>query len=119
AVWLRRRSKERRRIRLAAFDVNAEAIALSLSMVDDLVPVIEPGSFRVLVGPFGAGKSEIAEAWHLQALDELDDDGPLPVWIHARDVATGGGLDRAVGARVGLSQITSRGVQVVIDGLDE
>jgi hypothetical protein len=119
AVWLRRRSKERRRIRLAAFDVNAEAIALSLSMVDDLVPVIEPGSFRVLVGPFGAGKSEIAEAWHLQALDELGDDGPLPVWIHARDVATGGGLDRAVGARVGLSQITSRGVQVVIDGLDE
>jgi hypothetical protein len=61
AVWLRRRSKERRRIRLAAFDVSTEAVALSLSAVDGLVPVIDPGSFRVLVGPFGAGKSEIAE----------------------------------------------------------
>jgi hypothetical protein len=119
AVWLRLRSKERRRIRLAAFDVSAEAIALSLCAVDGLVPVIAPGSFRVLVGPFGAGKSEIAEAWHLRALDELDDNGPVPVWIYARNVATGGGLDRAIAASVGLGQIASRGVQVVIDGLDE
>jgi hypothetical protein len=119
AVWLRRRSVERRRIRLAAFDVSEEAVALSMSSVYGLVPAVDPGSFRVLVGPFGAGKSEIAEAWHLRAVDELDDDGPVPVWIHARDVATGGGLDRAVGALLGLGQIASRGVKVVIDGLDE
>jgi len=119
AVWLRRRSEERRRIRLAVFDVSAEAVSLSLSAIDGLVPVVPPGSFRVLVGPFGAGKSEIAEAWHQRAVDDLHSDGPMPVWIHARDVATGGGVDRAVGALVGQGQVASRGVQVVIDGLDE
>ena len=119
AAWLRRRSEERRRIRLASFDVDAGAVARSLAAIDGLVPVIGPGSFRVLVGPFGAGKSEIAEAWHMRAVDDLHGDGPVPVWIHARDVATGGGLDRAVGAFVGTGHIASRGVQLAIDGLDE
>lgn len=120
AVWLRRRSAERRRIRLAAFNPEEAAVATSMSAIRDLVPNVLPGSYVSLVGPFGAGKSEIAEEWHLAAISNFSTDAgaPFPLWLHARNVASST-LDESLAAHVAGAQLRSRGVTVVVDGLDE
>ncbi|SEP51266.1 hypothetical protein [Amycolatopsis saalfeldensis] len=120
SVWLWRRSAERRRLRLAAFDVDADLVDAQLSGLRELVPDIHPGSFRVLVGSFGAGKSEIAEEWHRTAISQNSEisNSAVPVWVSARDVATSG-LESSLAQLVGAHRVHSRGTAVVVDGLDE
>jgi hypothetical protein len=120
AVWLYRRSSERRRIRLAAFDVNPSTVEEALQAIGALVPDVPPGSFKALVGSFGAGKSKIAEEWHRSTALRLlnDEQAPFPAWLHARDVVSGG-LEAAIAQHVGAAQLRARGIAVVVDELNE
>lgn len=78
------------------------------------VPV---GCIRVLVAPMGSGKSEIAESWWLEGLDEAERDESvgLPVWLEARQVVERG-LDQVLIEEIGGDPV--RPYRVVIDDLD-
>lgn len=80
---------------------------------------LSPGEMRVLHGPLGTGKSDIAEQWMRSniASAAAEDAAAVPVWIDIDD------LDRAVETRVhdevGLAALEGVGVDLVIDGLDQ
>lgn len=118
AIWLHRRSTERRRIRLDAFELDLTLIEKSLQTSSQLALTIKPGEFKVLVGSFGAGKSEIAEEWHRKKIVELktDEFAAIPIWLHAREVASEC-LETVIRQHAGV--LYRHGVAVVIDGLDE
>ncbi|GAA1719324.1 hypothetical protein GCM10009745_80380 [Kribbella yunnanensis] len=120
AVWLRRRSVERRRLRLAAFGVDTNDVKVALAGITGMLPDVPSGTMRALVGAFGAGKSEIAEAWHLQTIDDFaaSDSVPVPLWLHAREIGTGA-VDEIIARQIGAPLLRERGVSAVIDGLDE
>lgn len=83
------------------------------------VAALTPGSLLVLVGELGAGKSEIAEAWHREGIRAAaDGQSPFPIWLSATAVA-GRLLNELVEAQAGdPGLITSRGCDLVIDELD-
>jgi hypothetical protein len=80
---------------------------------------LRPGEIRVLHGPLGAGKSDIAEQWLRSNIAAAagETDSAVPVWIDIDD------LDRALEARVleevGLAALERVGVDLVVDGLDQ
>jgi hypothetical protein len=80
---------------------------------------LAPGCLLVLVGELGAGKSEIAEAWHREAIAAATDgQSPFPVWLSA-GAAAGRTFDELVAAQAGGQGIVaSRGCDIVIDELD-
>ncbi len=81
--------------------------------------VLDRGLLRILHGPLGSGKSEVAEQWHRAAIERAveDPDAAVPVWIAIDELNSG--LESHVLAEVGLSVLGGRGVDVVVDGLDE
>ena len=119
AAALLRRSTARRAVRLQAFEIQESALSAYFDRIVALtVPV---GQVRVLLGDFGSGKSEVAEAWHRSAIElsRSDSDAPpFPVWLRARDLA-GQTLEDAVDRQVGSTWRQGRGARIVIDGLDE
>lgn len=121
SLYLKRRSWERRAIRLEAVGVLGDARHAVIDVLSPALPEIPAGAVRVVLGPFGAGKTEIAEAWHIRCVDELlvTADCPMPVWLHARDL-TGKNVERAVVDSLGSEELFHRrGASVVIDGVDE
>ena len=90
------------------------AWATGLQAIGITVPA---GSVRVLVGPMGSGKSEIAEAWWRDGLYEAerDESVEVPVWIEARQ-ATVRGLEGAVTDALGRDP--SCPCRVVLDDVD-
>lgn len=119
AIWLRRRSAERTRRRFAAFNVEEEALGFFIAASFTHVPVVDQGTVRALVGPFGAGKSALAEEWHRRAIDAFGASGPVPIWLAARDAAAAGGFDQAASQFPGVASLLARGAAIVVDGLDE
>lgn len=81
--------------------------------------VLDRGLLRILHGPLGSGKSEVAEQWHRDAIElaAQDPDAAVPVWIAIDELNSG--LESHVLAEVGLNVLGQRGVDVVVDGLDE
>jgi hypothetical protein len=79
----------------------------------------ECGELRILHGPLGSGKSDIAEEWHRSTLRRVtaESGAAVPVWITIDDL--GSALEPHVLAEVGLSVLRDRGVDAVVDGLDE
>jgi SEFIR domain len=79
----------------------------------------ECGQTRILHGPLGSGKSDIAEEWHRAGIRRASSDpaAAVPVWITIDDLASA--LEPHVLAEVGLAVLRDRGVDVVVDGLDE
>ncbi|WP_131822877.1 SEFIR domain-containing protein, partial [Mycobacteroides chelonae] len=79
----------------------------------------ECGQMRVLHGPLGSGKSDIAEEWHRAGIRRASSDpgAGVPVWITIDDLASA--LEPHVLREVGLAVLRDRGVDVVVDGLDE
>lgn len=80
---------------------------------------MDRGLLRILHGPLGSGKSEVAEQWYRASVERAaaDPDAAVPVWIAIDELASG--LESHVLAEVGLSVLGGRGVDVVVDGLDE
>lgn len=81
ALVLKRKSWERRRVRLRAFDIADNLHDAVLRIDPNRIPEIGPAALNILVGPFGAGKSEIAEAWHMQRILEFESasDARMPI----------------------------------------
>jgi len=111
------RSVSRREVRLQAFVITESQLSVYFEAIE--VPLVPSGGVLVLLGDFGSGKSEIAEAWHRAAIADLMDreDAPQPAWLSARDV--GQGLQDALTQQVGTGWSQGRGAYVVVDGLDE
>lgn len=109
-------SAARRRRRLASLDITEAQVAEALSVLDSHLPVVPSGKLRILVGAFGSGKSELAEAWFRQrATDYINGvSATVPVWLHASDMDRRS-LDELLRQYVGLDQPCA----IVVDGLDE
>ncbi|MGW5388510.1 hypothetical protein [Nocardia sp. NPDC003963] len=77
------------------------------------------GMFKVLAGPLGAGKSEIAETWLQLSIIRADADtsAPVPLWAAARQLPNS--IEAYVLDQVGEAALDSCGVDFVIDGVDE
>lgn len=121
---LRLESELRSRRRLSAAGLHDEHQVQRAMNAIAKIEVPEPlqsftgGSMRVLVGPLGAGKSEIAEAWHRSRIPDFADGvGPVPLWLRAKQI--GGDLSSDV-ARLcgGKGVLASSGCDLVIDELD-
>lgn len=115
-VLLLAESSARRRRRLAAVGISEEDVAGALGVLDSKTPVIEPGKLMVVVGSFGAGKSELAETWIRQRIAEYLNDGALavPVWLHASDLGHRS-LEESLSRHATLDEPCA----IVVDGLDE
>ncbi|MFJ6438598.1 hypothetical protein [Streptomyces sp. NPDC091416] len=74
----------------------------------------------VLEGGFGAGKSLAAERQHQQDITaaRVDARAPIPVHLHAKHIQ-GGVVDSAIRAARPFGDPATRGVALVVDGLDE
>lgn len=97
-------------------------IRRSLSLETELPQALHdmpPGSIRVLYGPLGSGKSEIAEQWLRFGIRsaQASAEAAVPIWIAIDDLDTS--LEPHVVAEVGLSTLAQFGVSIVVDGLDE
>jgi hypothetical protein len=118
AMVLQQRSGARRAVRLQVFDVDEAALASYFDQIEVLdVPA---GGVVVLLGDFGSGKSETAEAWHRAGIKNLiaGDHAPFPVWLSARDLL-GQTLEGAVERQLGPTWRHGRGASIAVDGLDE
>jgi len=118
AMVLQRRSMARRSVRLQVFEVDEAALASYFDQIKVLdVPA---GRAVVLLGDFGSGKSETAEAWHRAGIKKIsvDDDAPFPVWLSARDLL-GQTLEDAVERQLAPTWRNGRGASIAVDGLDE
>jgi hypothetical protein len=119
AAALLRRSAARRAVRLQAFDLEEGTLGAYFGRI--VVPAVPVGQVRLLVGDFGAGKSEVAEAWHrstIEALHSGTGTPPFPVWLRALDLG-GQMLEDAIDRQVGPMWRQGRGARIVVDGLDE
>lgn len=119
AAVLLRRSAARRSVRLQAFDLEEAILSAYFDRI--AVPEVPVGQVVVLVGDFGAGKSEVAETWHRSTIEAFRTGAgapPFPVWLRARDLGDQT-LEGAIDRQVGHSWRQGRGACIVIDGLDE
>lgn len=114
AVRLRRDS------RLQAFRVSVVQMEPYLEGLRTTAPVLPPGSFYLLEGSYGSGKSEQAATWLLQQIERyrLHVGMPVPLHLDAR-VVEQTGIEERLLADVGLTALRGQGVALVVDGLDE
>lgn len=114
-------TSRRRRLRFGAGldEQQVERSLLNAVAVPSRIDETGPGEIRVLTGPLGSGKSEIAEEWLRASIRRAqnDDSAPVPLFISAKE------LDETVDVRVsrdiGSATVLRCGVDIVIDGLDE
>lgn len=102
--------------------LDAEQVQRSLRMragVPAVLAELPAGQARVLVGPLGSGKSDTAEAWHRSGIERAvtDTGRAVPLWFTVELLDKS--LESQVIDEVGLEVLSSVGVDVVIDGLDE
>lgn len=118
AMVLHQRSWARRAVRLHVFDVDEAALAWFFDQIEVLS--VPAGGVVVLLGDFGSGKSETAEAWHRAGIKNLmaGDGAPFPVWLSARGLL-GQTLEGAVEGQLGATWRQGRGASIAVDGLDE
>ncbi|TRW79286.1 hypothetical protein FK535_22450 [Mycolicibacterium sp. 018/SC-01/001] len=117
AAVLHRRSRARRTVRLQAFDVDESAMSPYFAEIE--VPDVSVERVIVLMGDFGSGKSETAEAWHRATIEIfVESNGPIPLWLSARQLL-GHALEDAVNRHLPPAWRGGRGASIVVDGLDE
>lgn len=118
AMVLQQRSEARRAVRLQAFEVDEVALESYFDQIE--VPDVPAGALVVLLGDFGSGKSETAEAWHRAGIKNLmaGDDAPFPVWLGGRELV-GQTLEGAVERQLRPIWRYKRGACITVDGLDE
>ncbi|WP_129586619.1 hypothetical protein [Microterricola viridarii] len=120
AQLLRRASAARRRVRLEPFGIDEEVISAAFDSLRTRVPVVAPGEVRVLIGPVGSGKSEVAEDWFLSTVDRfaVEAAATRPIWLHAREMRNDS-LETNVARTMSVDALATRGASIVVDGLDE
>ncbi|BDD73501.1 NACHT domain-containing protein [Streptomyces anthocyanicus] len=117
-----RECSERRAILRRASGVTQEQANLSKEFdcndPDDLIS-LGSGKVVALVGPMGAGKSDVANLWLTnRCRDFAEDDGkPLPLWIAARNISSD--LETWIASRIDSSTLAEMGISLVVDGIDE
>ena len=118
AMVLHQRSEARRAVRLQAFGLDEAALTPYFDQIE--IPNVPAGGVVVLLGDFGAGKSETAETWHRAGIKKLAEGNPapFPVWLSARDLL-GQTLEDAVDRQLGDAWRHGPGASITIDGLDE
>lgn len=115
-------SEERLRHRRRSTGLTEDALARSLryrATVPQELTQLEQSCFRVLHGPLGSGKSDIAEEWLRTSINtaSADPGSAIPMWIAIDDLTTT--LESHVRNEVGLETLALAGADVVVDGLDE
>jgi len=115
---LLQQSKARRSVRLQAFELEENALASYFDRIK--APQVSAGQVVTLIGGYGSGKSETAEAWHRAAINTLtvDETAPYPVWLSARDLL-GQSLESTIDRQLGTAWRLGRGASIAIDGVDE
>lgn len=115
-----RHSEARRETRLASFGIEPQMVDAALAAYEARVPVTKLGEATVLVGPFGSGKSELAELWFRKAVEEfrVDESACEPMWLHASELISRS-LVEEVSQRSSTTAGSSSALSIVIDGLDE
>ncbi|MEE6140628.1 SEFIR domain-containing protein [Mycobacterium sp. 050128] len=100
-------------------DVQVQRSLTHRAHVPDQLQRLGPGQLRILYGPLGSGKSDIAEEWYRSniAAARKDAAAAIPLWISIDDLAAA--LEPHVLTEVGLPALSRHGVDAVIDGLDE
>lgn len=117
-TYLLTQSRARTNRRLASFGIPAETVDDALRLLDGKVPNLESGHVLVVVGAFGAGKSELAEAWLRQRIAAYANGAStaIPVWLHASEIGTRSLEDVLVARHAGSAR---QPCALVVDGLDE
>ncbi|WP_143542641.1 MULTISPECIES: hypothetical protein [unclassified Rhodococcus (in: high G+C Gram-positive bacteria)] len=115
-------SQRRLESRRAGAGLSPDQIARSLThpvSVPEALHALATGALRVLTGPLGSGKSDIAEEWLRASLAKARQDlsAPVPVWVAVRDLDQP--LGEHIATEVGSDTPARTGVDVVVDGLDE
>lgn len=115
-------SRSRLEARRAGAGLSPGQIARSLThpvSVPEALHALAAGALRVLTGPLGSGKSDIAEEWLRASLAKARQDlsAPVPVWAAVRDLDQP--LGEHIATEVGSDTLARTGVDVVVDGLDE
>ncbi|PZT89915.1 MAG: hypothetical protein DI630_31840 [Gordonia sp. (in: high G+C Gram-positive bacteria)] len=104
-------------MRLQAFAIDESILTQYFDRIE--VPIIPSGTVKILEGDYGAGKSEIAEQWHRQAIKDLEQTGcGLPIWLDSRELAVND-LETTLNQKSGKGWRNGRNATIVIDGLDE
>ena len=100
-------------------DVQVRRTLAYRAHVPDQLQRLGPGQLRILHGPLGSGKSDIAEEWFRSniAAAQKDTAAAIPLWITIDDLTIA--LEPHVLTEVGLPALSRHGVDAVIDGLDE
>lgn len=75
------------------------------------------GTVRIVTGPLGSGKSEVADEWLQQSTSAEEAASPLPLWVHLDDLELP--LEDYVSNRVDVAALSNGGINIVVDGLDE
>lgn len=123
ASHLRIVSRERRRLRRATLGLSPSQVEASFAVetpTPEALMQLPTGKIAVVTGTMGLGKSESAESWlmHCIELYESGGDAPLPLWLDARSIT--GSLSETILRELGsIDMLRQRGVNFVIDGLDE
>ncbi|MFJ4517325.1 NACHT domain-containing protein [Streptomyces sp. NPDC088816] len=77
------------------------------------------GTFTLLSGPLGSGKSDMAARWLLDRVRDFrsGESTAWPLWINSRDVRLS--LESEIVNRIGIDALQKLGASIVIDGIDE
>ncbi|HEY4267413.1 MAG TPA: hypothetical protein VGM94_04385 [Galbitalea sp.] len=120
AIWLLSLSDARRRVRLQSMGLGTTSSEALFAGLAAHLPNTHPGSMTALIGPFGSGKSELAEEWTRKAIARYESGDSLgqPIWLWAADLSREP-LVAALERSLSSSELRSHGASVVIDGLDE
>ena len=120
ADLLYRQTEARTDVRLASFGIEPELVEVALATYRRRMPAVEPGTVVVLVGPYGSGKSELAELWFHDRVDDFRSDISVcrPIWFHASEL-TSRSVQDEVARRSGMPEGAPSRLALVIDGLDE
>jgi len=117
---LLRESDGRREVRLRSFDRDLSQLGDAFDRADHNAMDCPVGRAVVLVGPFGSGKSEVAEGWFRRSVIDFarNGDAPRPIWVHASDLAARS-LSSRMREEASEFELSGQGIRLVIDGLDE
>lgn len=80
---------------------------------------LEQGQVCFVIAPLGSGKSDWALSWLTKSADRSSVSRTLPLPLLIRADAISGNLDAAVRDQISVQHLTTRGADIVLDGLDE